>query len=598
MWQRICLENGYVELKAPSFRFLGGWAANRANEQAGITIFSHMNLQEAHQNRREREVAYGQCYERSPWKSLYLRKMRITSNWRSRAIQSSTVLKGRHLSTRCLQIQSDRIFTPSSDTSRRGSGMFTSRVWNVDNAQPAFTLTGHMNAVWTYAVSDDGKYIVSLSADRTVPVWCGQTGVQRHVLRGHTGFIECISLHGTTLVTGSSDETLRVWDIVDGKCHHILAGHVEPVRCVQFDGERAVSGVFGYLYPNDFTVKVWNVHTEKCLHTLTRGHTDRVCSLLFEPGRDLVVSGSIDATICVWNAQRGTCIARLVLHQGSVGLRGDVSMELRGNILLSCYAGTNWYVQVWDIRDGGSCTHRLQGANSHTSDITSWQLLDSGLLVTGSLDGWVKLWDVDKGIFVRDLARFQSGRSGGCIWRLEATETLLEQYLAKRFLRTQHVAKDLSYFAINISQDRTFSSPMSSETKPREIRFSPFRTPKRVPLRRRSLEETPNEPSTSGLSPHIINQALEGEMTALQIKQETIEEDDHANPSETLSIASTYFGEECPHLSATGNPQGNPPSPQHIAIRDIFQLRMTFPHVLNLNPFVGDNKLNSDDEKD
>ncbi|CAJ0947615.1 unnamed protein product, partial [Mesorhabditis belari] len=111
---------------------------------------------------------------------------------------------------------------------------------------------------------------------------------------------------------------------------------------------------------------------------------------------------------------------------------------------------------------------------------------------------------------------------------------LYEQYLAKRFLRTQHVAKDLSCFAINISQDKTFSSPMTSERGPREIfatdlglhseanitqgslvsmmddarslqteRFSPFRTQKRVPLRRRSLDETPNEPSTSGLSPPI-----------------------------------------------------------------------------------------------
>ncbi|CAJ0920983.1 unnamed protein product, partial [Mesorhabditis belari] len=404
-WRIKCLEKGYVKFDAPSFRFLGGWAANRANEEAGITICSHMTFQEARQNRREREIAYGQCYERSSWKSLYLRKQRIISNWRSRPIQSSTVLK------------SGRIVTGWLDDN-------TLRVWNVDSAQPAFTLTGHMNNVVTSQVSDDGKYIVSGSYDRTVRVWCGQTGVQRHVLQGHTGTVWCMSLHGTTLVSGSSDQTLQVWDIVDGKCLQVLTGHMAEVRCVQFDGKRVVSGSF------DSTVKVWNVQTGECLHTLT-GHTNPVLSLLFEPERDLVVSGSEDRTmrvdfasgredrtIRVWDVRRGTCIAILHSHEMLIG--AHYGMQLRGNILVSCFTYTD--VGVWDIRNGGSCIHRLQGVNSHTDYITSFQLLDSGLLVTSSRDGSVKLWDVDKGTFVRDLVRLQADI---WIWRLFATETFL-----------------------------------------------------------------------------------------------------------------------------------------------------------------------------
>ncbi|CAJ0962686.1 unnamed protein product, partial [Mesorhabditis belari] len=92
-----------------------------------------------------------------------------------------------------------------------------------------------------------------------------------------------------------------------------------------------------------------------------------------------------------------SCVAVLVSHE----LRPD--MQLSGSILVSCY--TDSVVAVWDIRDGGSCTHRLQGVNGHTSNITSLQWLDSGLLVTSSCDGSVKLWDVDKGIFVRDLVQ-------------------------------------------------------------------------------------------------------------------------------------------------------------------------------------------------
>ncbi|CAJ0920913.1 unnamed protein product, partial [Mesorhabditis belari] len=105
----------------------------------------------------------------------------------------------------------------------------------------------------------------------------------------------------------------RVWDIVDGKCLHILA--VDARNCVQFDGERVVSS------GGDYTVNVWNVHTGECLHMLT-GHTDITLSLLFESQRDLVVSGSRDGRIRVWDVQRGTSRKHfgLLLRLGHLGL--------------------------------------------------------------------------------------------------------------------------------------------------------------------------------------------------------------------------------------------------------------------------------------
>ncbi|VDM69981.1 unnamed protein product [Strongylus vulgaris] len=62
--------------------------------------------------------------------------------------------------------------------------------------------------------------------------------------------------------------------------------------------------------------------------------------------------------------------------------------------------------------------YRLHGPNGHTSAITSLQFLDNGIVVTSGDDGAVKLWDVMKG-------QLSSGGSGGCIWRLKATNNLL-----------------------------------------------------------------------------------------------------------------------------------------------------------------------------
>ncbi|CAJ0961026.1 unnamed protein product, partial [Mesorhabditis belari] len=187
-----------------------------------------------------------------------------------------------------------------------------------------------------------------------------------------------------------------------------------------FAGDDAPRAVFPSIVgrPRHQGVMVWFIHTKEYLHTLT-GHTGLVDSLLFEPERDLVVSGSRDGTIRVWDVQRGTCIAHFVFHEGS-RFSGWFGMQLRGNILACYYASE---VKVWDIREGGSCLHHLPGQTLNF--ISSMQWLDSGLLVTGSEDGSVKLWDVDKGTFVRELVRSRSDDPRGYFWNLKATETLL-----------------------------------------------------------------------------------------------------------------------------------------------------------------------------
>lgn len=127
-----------------------------------------------------------------------------------------------------------------------------------------------------------------------------------------------------SVVSGSRDTTLRVWDVAMGRCEHVLTGHVAAVRCVQYDGRRVVSG--GY----DYMVKVWDPETEACLHTL-QGHTNRVYSLqvhththtgevrqhvglwmltvtpvrLLQFDGTFVVSGSLDTSIRVWDAETG-----------------------------------------------------------------------------------------------------------------------------------------------------------------------------------------------------------------------------------------------------------------------------------------------------
>ena len=66
-----------------------------------------------------------------------------------------------------------------------------------------------------------------------------------------------------------------------------------------------------------------------------------------------VVSGSLDTSIRVWDAETGGCVHTLTGHQSLTS-----GMELRDNILVSGNADST--VRVWDVRTG-QCLHTLQG---------------------------------------------------------------------------------------------------------------------------------------------------------------------------------------------------------------------------------------------
>src|SRR5699024_4437603 len=175
----------------------------------------------------------------------------------------------------------------------------------------------------------------------------------------------------------------------------------------QFNGTLCVSGAY------DFLVKVWDVASETCLHTL-EGHTNRVYSLQFDGIH--IVSGSLDTSIRVWSADTGRLKHTLIGHQSLTS-----GMQLRGNILVSGNADST--VKVWDINTG-QCLQTLSGTNKHQSAVTCLQF-NSNFVITSSDDGTVKLWDLKTGEFIRNLISLPSGGSGGVVWRIRASNTKL-----------------------------------------------------------------------------------------------------------------------------------------------------------------------------
>lgn len=63
----------------------------------------------------------------------------------------------------------------------------------------------------------------SSSQDGTVCIWDTRNWECLKTLRGHSGPINCISIHpsGKMLLSVSKDKTLRTWNLIKGRCAYI-----------------------------------------------------------------------------------------------------------------------------------------------------------------------------------------------------------------------------------------------------------------------------------------------------------------------------------------------------------------------------------------
>ncbi|ORZ00740.1 WD40-repeat-containing domain protein [Syncephalastrum racemosum] len=226
-------------------------------------------------------------------------------------------------------------------------------------------LEGHANHVVTCLQFDDDK-IVTGSDDHHVNIYDIKTGELRRTLEGHDGGVWALQYIGNTLVTGSTDRTIRIWDMDTGRCRHIFRGHGSTVRCLT-------------------------------IVTPTRTRSGQL-----EPRRTLLVSGSRDHTVRVWelpSMENSTIDSeartsehmyqrhKLVGHEGSVR-----ALAAHGSMLASgSYDNT---VRIWNISTG-RLQHVLKGHEQKVYTV----VIDGerGKCISGSMDSTVRIWDMASG---------------------------------------------------------------------------------------------------------------------------------------------------------------------------------------------------------
>lgn len=124
-------------------------------------------------------------------------------------------------------------------------------------------------------------------------------------------------------------------------------------------------------------------------------HQSWVVTVAFNPKHPLLVSGSLDETLRVWNWQTGQALYTLPAHDRGVNC---VAIGSGGQVLASC--GDDATVKIWNLSNR-LLLHILKG---HLRDVTSVAIGAQGfLLASGSEDRTIRLWTLDRGNLVKTL---------------------------------------------------------------------------------------------------------------------------------------------------------------------------------------------------
>jgi sterol desaturase/sphingolipid hydroxylase (fatty acid hydroxylase superfamily) len=258
------------------------------------------------------------------------------------------------------------------------------KVWDAATRQAQLTLTGHTGPVYSVALSPDGHHLVSGSKDKTLRVWDLPAGQLKLTLTGHTGAVlsVAISADGQRVVSGSADLSVRVWDTTTGHELPTLTGDrgAAPVVAMSADGRRIVSA-------RSWTAKLWDAQTGQEQFVLA-GHTDLVYGVALSPDGQRLVSGSFDKRVKMWDALTGQAQLTLTGHAGPVY---SVALSADGKRIIS--GSKDQTVKVWDTATG-QATLTLKG---HTDSVTSVAIsADGKRIVSSSRDGTIKVWDAEK----------------------------------------------------------------------------------------------------------------------------------------------------------------------------------------------------------
>jgi F-box/WD-40 domain protein MET30 len=273
--------------------------------------------------------------ESRPWKRLYSERMAVERNWRKPQFTTKTLTgHSKSIISSCYDASSNLLFTGSLD--------HTVRVWDITKTILKQTLVGHTSCIT--ALQTNTTVVLSGSMDSTIRIWSLETFQCTRVLQETHGVLS-LALSGSMLACGLTTGVVKIRNFSNNtECQ--WPAHNEQLNKVRLLGDNKLI----LTCSNDGSIKLWNIDSKTVVRCLV-GHTAPIVSVaMLGLSNDytkinLIVSGSLDNTIKVWDCKTGKCEKTLFGHMDGVWTVDADSLRIVSG-------SRDKTIKVWDVTTG------------------------------------------------------------------------------------------------------------------------------------------------------------------------------------------------------------------------------------------------------
>jgi WD40 repeat protein len=246
------------------------------------------------------------------------------------------------------------------------------KIWDLESSKCLHSIHAHNSPIWAVAIvvrKDGNVVVVSGAGDGTMRTWNGKTGKRLMTFKGHVDKVLSVFILNPVsdlplILSAGCDKKIRVWELLSGKHVKMLEGHDEEITTITGgsytgvaslipisntpdvdDPDNSTKSLSNFVSviivsgSRDLSIRVWDFKTGYLLFELL-GHSACVYQVvltrsmgkfshiedgsiipefaLVPPNSPLIVSCGDDSTVKVWNLENGKLVKSFKWHHVSV----------------------------------------------------------------------------------------------------------------------------------------------------------------------------------------------------------------------------------------------------------------------------------------